>query len=218
MTANVNGISLYYEKTGSGPALILLHGNGEDHHIFDCIAEKLSANFTVYAVDSRNHGGSQKTDVYDYEAMAGDIYGFITALGLAPAYAAGFSDGAIVCLMLAMRRAEALKKMALLGVNLKPSDFTEENIAFIRETYAQTGDPLFRLMLEQPNIGLDDVRGVTVPALIIGGENDLFKPETFTNLAAALPNAELMIMAGHEHDTYITGTDLLCADFVRFFG
>jgi len=38
MTINVNGITLYYEKTGRGEPLILLHGNGEDHTIFDVVS------------------------------------------------------------------------------------------------------------------------------------------------------------------------------------
>ena len=35
MNVQVNGVILYYEKQGSGPPLVLLHGNGEDGRIFD---------------------------------------------------------------------------------------------------------------------------------------------------------------------------------------
>ena len=34
MNVQVNGVILYYEKQGSGPPLVLLHGNGEDGRIF----------------------------------------------------------------------------------------------------------------------------------------------------------------------------------------
>ena len=39
MNIKVNGITLEYSKEGTGEPLILLHGNGEDHHIFDKLAE-----------------------------------------------------------------------------------------------------------------------------------------------------------------------------------
>jgi pimeloyl-ACP methyl ester carboxylesterase len=217
MEVRANGISLFYEVSGKGDPLVLLHGNGEDHHIFDALVAKVSAHFTVYAVDSRNHGQSQKTDDYSYEVMAGDIQAFLRALRLTPVNILGFSDGAIVSLLLAMRHGGDIRKMALLGVNLKPEDFTGESLRFIRETYEETKDPLFRMMLEQPDIALEDVRGVNIPTLIIAAEHDLYRPEMFADLAKALPDAELMIMAGHEHDSYIAHQDLLYPELVRFF-
>ena len=42
MKVEVNGIQLFYETKGQGPPLILLHGNGEDHHIFDESADRLA--------------------------------------------------------------------------------------------------------------------------------------------------------------------------------
>ena len=42
MNVQVNGVILYYEKQGSGPPLVLLHGNGEDGRIFDRTAEVLA--------------------------------------------------------------------------------------------------------------------------------------------------------------------------------
>jgi pimeloyl-ACP methyl ester carboxylesterase len=153
---------------GEGPPLILLHGSGEDHHIFDKLSLKLENHFTLYLVNSRNHG-------------------------------------------------EAVDKMALLGVNLKPGDFTEESHKFIKDSYEETKDPLFKLMLEEPDIELDAVRGVGIPVLVVAAENDIFKPKTFTDLAGALPGATLKIMEGHEHDSYIVGQDLLYPDLLRFF-
>lgn len=217
MTTQVNGIALFYETSGSGAPLLLLHGNGEDHHIFDRLADRLASDFTVYAIDSRNHGQSEKTDAFSYDTMAEDIYLFIEAMQLGKVNLIGFSDGAIIGLLLAMKHGEALRKMALLGINLKPDDFTEESYQFVKETYEETKDPLFKLMLEQPNIDLNDVKGVTVPTLLIAAENDIYKPETFDNLLAALPDATLKIMKGHEHDSYIVGQDILYPNFVQFF-
>ncbi|HBT96471.1 MAG TPA: alpha/beta hydrolase [Desulfobulbaceae bacterium] len=217
MNILVNGVSLFYEKSGAGPSLLLLHGNGEDHHIFDALTAKLRHHFTLYAIDSRNHGQSEKTADYSYDSMAGDIHQFIAVLGLEKPHILGFSDGAITTLLLAMRHGEMLGKLALLGINLKPEDFTEENYRFVRETYEETGDPLYKMMLEQPNITLDETRLATNPTFIVAAEHDLFKPETFSELAKAMPNARLVTMAGHTHDSYINGQDILYPDLSRFF-
>ena len=64
MIASVNGINLYYEVRGNGRPLILLHGNGEDHTIFEEAAEVLSKSFACYLIDSRGHGKS--TPVKEY--------------------------------------------------------------------------------------------------------------------------------------------------------
>ena len=217
MDINVNGIALFYEKSGEGQPMLLLHGNGEDHHIFDVLVKKLAADFTVYAIDSRNHGQSDKTDDYSYDTMAEDVYGFITKMGLGKVHIIGFSDGGIISLILAMKHGEVIRKMALLGVNLKPTDFTDRSYQFIKDTYEETKDPLFKLMLEQPNIELDDVKNINFPTLLIAADRDIYKPETFTNLQAALPQAKLKIMEGQKHDTYIVDQDILYPDFVEFF-
>ena len=217
MHIDVNGISIFYETRGSGSPLILLHGNGEDHHIFDKLADRLAADYTVYALDSRNHGQSQNTDDYSYETMAEDTGCFIQALGLDRPGLVGFSDGAITGLLLAMKQPRAISRLALLGINLKPDDFTEECYQYVKDTYQETKDPLFKLMLEQPCIELEDVRTVDVPVLLVLAEHDLFRPETFPALASALPNAQLKIMAGHDHDSYIANQDLLYPDLTAFF-
>lgn len=221
MNILVNGVSLFYERSGvlgsSLPPLLLLHGNGEDHHIFDALAEKLQNDFTLYAIDSRNHGQSGKTADYSYETMAEDVRRFISALHLTKPHIIGFSDGAIVALLLAIGHGKTIGKIALLGVNLQPDDFTAEHYQSLIETYHANHDPLVKLMLEQPDIKLDATRRVKNPTLIVAAEHDLFKPKMFTNLAAAMPSATLKTMAGHNHDSYIVGQDILYADLRRFF-
>jgi pimeloyl-ACP methyl ester carboxylesterase len=80
MLQNVNGITLYYEKTGEGQPIILLHGNGEDHQIFNVLTDQLKENFSVYAIDSRGHGKSTRVRELDYRSMAEDVVEFIKIL------------------------------------------------------------------------------------------------------------------------------------------
>ena len=60
MFITVNGYRLYYEKHGEGRPLILLHGNGQDHTIFDRALPLLEKSFCCYLVDSRGHGQSEE--------------------------------------------------------------------------------------------------------------------------------------------------------------
>ena len=217
MYVEVNGISLFYEKCGQGFPLILLHGNGEDHHIFDKLVEKLQKHFCVYALDSRNHGCSSKNHELSYDAMAEDVYGFICALELGKINFIGFSDGAIVALSLALKHEEMVESMALLGLNLKPSDFTEESYLFVKDSFEKTGDPLFKLMLEQPNIELEEIRKVSASVFLIAAENDIYRPEVFIEMLDAFPDVESLIMQGHDHGSYILNQDILYPDLLRFF-
>ena len=51
-------IELFCTKQGSGPSLLLLHGNGEDGTYFVHQIAEFSKDFTVYAIDTRGHGRS----------------------------------------------------------------------------------------------------------------------------------------------------------------
>ena len=217
MEINVNNVRLSYIKEGEGKPLILMHGSGEDRHIFDEIINKLKKDFTVYAIDSRNHGESEKTDVFTYEAMSEDISEFIKKLKLDGAYVVGFSDGAILALMTGMKYQELIGKMALLGINLKPEDFKEAEYNYLLKEYNETKDPLFKMMLEQPDIELEKLKDVNIPTLVIAGENDVFYEKTFTDIVKVMPNAVLKIMGGHDHSSYIINQDILYTDFLEFF-
>jgi pimeloyl-ACP methyl ester carboxylesterase len=56
-----------------------------------------------------------------------------------------------------------------------------------------------------------------VPSLVVGGEGDIFKPEVFTTIAEALPKAELKIVKGHDHISYIVDTDIFYPELIDFF-
>jgi len=82
MYIKVNDIDLWYEMKGSGKPFILLHGNGESHEIFDTLTEELSKKITVYAIDSRDHGKSTRTNKLSYEMLTEDVVSFINELKL----------------------------------------------------------------------------------------------------------------------------------------
>lgn len=217
MNIVVNHISLNYVKEGQGSPVILLHGKGEDHHIFDKLICKLKHDFTVYAIDSRNHGESDKTEDYTYETMSEDIHQFIQKLGLKDALVIGFSDGAIISLLLELKYKGTFRKMTLLGVNLKPTDFKKSIYQYLEDEFEKTKDPLVKMMLEQPCIELEELKNIHISVLVVAAQNDIYYRKSFGNIVKTLPNSELKIMPQHDHGSYIVNQDILYPDLKAFF-
>lgn len=109
---------IYYEKCGSGKPLILLHGNKEDHTIFNKLINALMDRFTIYALDSRGHGKSGITDEFHYSDMADDVLNLIDELKLDKPCFYGFSDGGIIGLLCCIKRPDAFEKMIISGANI----------------------------------------------------------------------------------------------------
>lgn len=217
MELKLRDVNIYYKKTGSGAPLVLLHGNTLDHSIFDELGEKLSAHYTVYAMDSRNHGKSDKAEDYSYQAMADDVYGLITGLGLGKVNLVGFSDGAVIALHLALAHLEVLEKVAFLGLNLKPSDLRPRSTQYYIDNLEKTGNPLYQLVLESPNFETEVLQNITIPVFLIAAEREMFRDGLFEEMEAGFPNVRSKLMLGHKHETYLVHNDLLYPDLQDFF-
>ena len=117
MYIGVNGIQLYYEKTGHGRPLIMVHGNSEDHTIFKEAVEVLKEHFTCYTPDSRGHGQSSPCRELHYKDMAQDMIAFMTELDLQDVAFYGFSDGGIIGLLAAME-CKRITNLVVSGANI----------------------------------------------------------------------------------------------------
>ena len=217
MLASVNDIQLYYEKTGSGRPLVLVHGNGEDHSIFNEAVRLLSGRFTCYAVDSRCHGRSTHNVPLHYEDMAADICAFLEALDLRDVVFYGFSDGGIVGLLAAMR-SERITTLVTSGANLSPAGVSFKLRLLLRFWYWLRRDPLIGLMLREPHITVPQLRQIKAQTLVLAGSGDLILEEETRRIAEAIPGAQLRILEGEDHGSYIVHSDKIARLLLDFCG
>ena len=120
MYVTVNGVRLFYEKSGSGRPLVMSHCNSMTHKIFKSAVKVLEKHFTVYCPDTRDHGKSDKVRNLHYEDMAQDMFEFITQLGLEKPVFYGFSDGGITGILLASAHPGLLSALIVSGASLNP--------------------------------------------------------------------------------------------------
>jgi haloacetate dehalogenase len=107
---------------GSGPPLLLLHGNPLTLVSWHKIAPSLAQSFTVVAPDLRGYGDSSKPDggedhsAYTFQAMGEDNLEVMSALGFDQFAVAGHDRGGRVAFRMALDRPERITHMAILDI------------------------------------------------------------------------------------------------------
>ena len=202
MFIDVNEIRLNYEVAGSGRPLIMVHGNGEDHTIFHEAVSQLRKHFTVYTVDSRDHGASTRVDELHYTDMRDDMIAFMDKLDLKDVIFYGFSDGGIIGLLAAIKSGR-IGMLITSGANMTPQGVSQPLQLFIRMAYKVKKDPKLYLMMAEPDITADDLAKIKVPTVVIAGEKDLVLLDETKRIAAGIDGAKLRIIPGEGHGSYI---------------
>ena len=93
---------LSHIEHGTGSPVIILHGLYGSARNWNAIAKRLGADYRVFALDMRNHGGSPWADSMDYVEMAGDVVEFIKHHGLEGTAILGHSMGGKAAMTLAL--------------------------------------------------------------------------------------------------------------------
>ena len=217
MYIQLNGQVIYYEISGEGSPVLLVHGNQETHKIFQALIPELSKKHTVYALDSRGHGQSSTPDAYHYTDMAEDVASLINALDLVKPAFYGFSDGGIIGLITAIRYPGIFSALAISGANLTPAGWKPFTKIPVWLHYLKTKDPLYGLMLKEPHITKADLAKITIPTLVLAGANDIIKQSETKRIAAAIPDAELKILPGENHFSYVVKSPKLFPLLDDFF-
>jgi len=116
-----DGVSLYYEVHGEGPALLLTHGFSATSQMWKGQIDALSPHFTVITWDMRGHGQSDypaDQSQYSEEATVADMAALLDKVGARSAVIGGLSLGGYMSL--AFHRAHPERTRALLIIDTGP--------------------------------------------------------------------------------------------------
>ncbi len=242
----INGAELYSEVAGSGEPVLLLHGGFCSLESLRKISDALVPDHQVFAFERPGHGRSADIEVdYNYEAGVAEALAYLEAHGLESAHVIGYSDGAIIGLLLARDHPDRVRSLVAISANLDPTAFTHspegagaprlsalppaadpkpdmERMHYDRLSPDGPGHAdavlakLFRLWTSEPRIDPASLAAVASPTLIMAGDRDTIRPDHSLLIASSIPGAQLCIVPGTSHGLVGERPELI-ASIIREF-
>jgi pimeloyl-ACP methyl ester carboxylesterase len=190
----VNGMQMYYEVSGAGDPLIVLHGAYMNIPSMGAIIPKLAETHKVYALEFQGHGRSSDIDrPITYPNLADDVAAFMDAVGIQKADVFGYSMGAAAGLQLAIRHPDKVNKLIAAATAYDAKGWQPEYTAFIPQMTVEMFMPFeaeYRKLAANPDgfkdwvkklIALEsepmaweaDIKALKAPVLIIAGDADV---------------------------------------------
>lgn len=94
----IHGAAIAYTETGSGEAVVLLHGFPLDGRIFEAQVERLAKRHRVIVPDLRGFGKSRDAQPFTIASLADDVHALLSEIGALPCTLGGLSMGGYVSL------------------------------------------------------------------------------------------------------------------------
>jgi pimeloyl-ACP methyl ester carboxylesterase len=195
-TIEVNGMQMYYEVSGEGDPLIVLHGAYMNIPTMGAIVPKLAETHKVYALEFQGHGRTTDIDrPITYPNLADDVAAFMDAVGIEKADIFGYSMGSAAGLRLAIDHPEKVDQLVAASVAYDVSGWQPAFVEFIPQMAPEmfVGTPMedewkklapnpdgFRALVEklialekEPMAWEAEVKALKTPVLIIAGDADV---------------------------------------------
>jgi len=230
--AVVNHHRIYFEVYGTGRPLLLLHGGGGDiRGAWGKQIEEFSRTHEVIAPEQAGHGHSPDVEgPMTYARMTEDTAALLKLLTVSGVDVVGWSDGGIEALMLAVRYPELIRRVVVTGANVDPSGLSEKDLEEMRTTrpdQLRAADPgsyyalyspdgpehakvisakLNQLWVTHPTpdeLSFELLHKIHVPVLVMAGDHDEILLEHTLKIYRAIPGAQLWILPGTGHDTFV---------------
>ena len=242
---NINGKNIYYEEYGQGTPLLLLSGGGINRSIRDfgeCIPG-LSKHFRVIAPDTPGQGRSEQTDSLSYDLLTDFMSQLIDSLKIDSGYVMGWSDGAIVSLLLADRRPDKIKKVIAVGANngirgfVLPDGFPLDSVKIPALEYwapsnkkdiewynTLTPKKDWRKMVNNINMMVYEKEyfptsvydSINIPVMIVLGDRDMISIEHGLEMHRLIKNSQFCVLPNTSHEVFAERPDLISKIAVDF--
>ncbi len=215
------GHQISYEKYGSGPPLLLVHGSFSDHQTnWQFVKPLFESRFTIYAIARRGRGETDTTSSHSLEDEGRDIVAVLRSVDQ-PAFLLGHSYGAHTALAAAAEVPGQVRKLVLYEP-ASPRILSHEALARL-ENVAQVDDwdqlafTFFRDILSVPIDDLNRLRSTELwPPIVADARASLgdlralkryqFEPARFRNL-----RMPVLLQIGTESPRELYATDTLAA-------
>jgi pimeloyl-ACP methyl ester carboxylesterase len=222
-TVSLGGLEMYYETTGQGTPLLLLHGFTQTGRMWDPFVPALAEHYQVIVPDLRGHGGSTNpSGQFTMRQSARDVFALLDRFGIDRVQAIGSSAGAMTLLHMAVQQPARIEAMVLLGAGPYYSAVCREELAGydldqvsaagwarLRQMHHH-GDEQIRLLFAQLRAlkdSYDDVNftpplfaTIQARTLIVQGDRDIcFPPSMAAEMQAAIPTAYLWVIPNGAH-------------------
>lgn len=234
--APVNGIKIWYAEFGEGEPVILLHGGLATANYWGNQVPVLAKNYLVIVMDSRGHGRSTRnSEPFGYDLMASDVLGLMDFLKIPKAAIAGWSDGAIIGLDIAIHHPERVTKLFAFAANSDPSGVKDvsqspvfnrfiaragkeyEHLSSTPDQYRSFLDEITKMWASQPNFTAKQLRAISVPVWIADGEHDeAIQRDNTLFMAKQIPGAKLLLQPDVSHFSFLQNPQQFNDDVLRF--
>ena len=224
------GVAGYYEQHGDGEPVLLLHGGFCSIETMQPQLDALAPAYRVHAPERPGQGRSaDRPGPITFQSMVDDTVTYLDAVGVESAHVVGFSDGAIVALLLALQHPARVRSIVPISANLSPDAFgpgafddepeavseaepapeaaepDAEEEAYARlspdgpEHMAVVLEKLMAMWKVEPQIDPAHLAQLTVPTLVVAGDGDSIPTTHTVDIARAIPGAQLCIVPGAGH-------------------
>ncbi len=243
---NINGKNIYYEEYGQGTPLLLLSGGGINRSIreFEKCIPGLSKQYRVIAPDTPGQGRSEQTDSLSYDLLTDFMSQLIDSLKIDSGYVMGWSDGAIVSLLLAERRADKIKKVIAVGANngmrgyALPEGFPLDSVKVPTLEYLALSNKeaiewynrltpkkdwrkllnnLNRMFYEKEYFPASVYEGINIPVMIVLGDQDDISIEHGLEIHRQINNSQYCVLPNTSHEVFAQRPDLITTLAIEFF-
>jgi pimeloyl-ACP methyl ester carboxylesterase len=215
-----DGARIWYAAYGAGVPVILLHGGlGHSGNWGYQVPALVREGYRAVVIDSRGHGRSTRDErPFSYELMAADVLAVMNTLNIKKAHVVGWSDGAVIGLVLGKEEPERITGVFFFACNVdlsgvKEFEFTPiigrcvnrhrkdyEQLSATPEQFDAFSEAVGLMQQTQPNYSAEDLGEIGVPVVIVQSEHDEFiKREHAEYLARSIPKAEFVMLDDVSH-------------------